>query len=385
MSEQHPDPLSDYMEVYGEPDAVGLAEVELRLAKYFEQDADELVHEQEHDAELARRPVSRERWRTLFAASLATSVVAAGLLGVMVVRTNSKLAEVEQQLGRANERPGLIVDTTAGPDTRENSDQPEPDTSTDGGPGRLETRGDALRIALAYESTATVEPDSSIASLRNDERGAQFELLRGAIALDVEHIDGVEWSVRAGEYEVTAIGTDFRVERTHALPLVEVREGTVLVTGGELPPHGVLVSARVGNLDAALDEHSSEASARRNGATEGTSRPAPVPEDLSALSIEELDERFGEAKQAGDSASAERLLRELIGRSGENPTIERAYLELALLLDTRPTSKAEVLRGYLQRFPSGRFARKAASLYCGQQQGEAAQACRSEYAAQLGD
>jgi hypothetical protein len=91
------------------------------------------------------------------------------------------------------------------------------------------------------------------------ELGARAEIALSRLAAEQAHLDlasghvdatirkgtGRTWTLAAGPYSVRVIGTVFSVDWDAASRFfaVKVREGKVLVTGGELRPGGVLLSA----------------------------------------------------------------------------------------------------------------------------------------------
>jgi hypothetical protein len=72
---------------------------------------------------------------------------------------------------------------------------------------------------------------------------AALRLEKGRVSASIHKHPGMSWTVMAGPYAVTVVGTRFSVdwdERTSALEVL-VREGRVRVTGGDLPASGVLL------------------------------------------------------------------------------------------------------------------------------------------------
>lgn len=98
-----------------------------------------------------------------------------------------------------------------------------------------ETRlGQVLRMPLEDGSIVTLNSDSRI-EVRFDDRIRNVRLLRGEAIFDVAKDRQHPFVVTAGDTEVTAVGTSFRVKRFAGTTDVLVREGIVEVAGADAP------------------------------------------------------------------------------------------------------------------------------------------------------
>jgi phage baseplate assembly protein gpV len=99
--------------------------------------------------------------------------------------------------------------------------------------------------ALDFSDGSQVVLDKSARATLSElsPKHAALRLEKGRVSASIRKHPGMSWTVMAGPYAVTVVGTRFSVdwdERTSALEVL-VREGRVRVTGGDLPAAGVLL------------------------------------------------------------------------------------------------------------------------------------------------
>ncbi len=95
--------------------------------------------------------------------------------------------------------------------------------------------GEIARVALDDGSVVTMNTDSRI-RVRFDGERRGIELLRGEAMFDVAKDAKRPFVVSAGDAQVVAVGTSFRVRRTPVAVNVLVREGVVKVSEGQAEP-----------------------------------------------------------------------------------------------------------------------------------------------------
>jgi hypothetical protein len=102
-------------------------------------------------------------------------------------------------------------------------------------------RGETL--AFSDGSRVEVGALAEIALSKLAPKQAQLELARGHVDATIRKGTGRTWTVAAGPYSVRVVGTAFSVDWDAGSRLfaVKVREGKVLVTGGDLRQGGVLL------------------------------------------------------------------------------------------------------------------------------------------------
>lgn len=95
--------------------------------------------------------------------------------------------------------------------------------------------GEIARVSLDDGSVITMNTDSRVRVQFDDER-RHIELLRGEAMFDVSKDKRRPFVVSAGDTQVVAVGTSFKVRRTQAAVNVLVREGIVKVQEGSVAP-----------------------------------------------------------------------------------------------------------------------------------------------------
>jgi hypothetical protein len=143
-----------------------------------------------------------------------------------------------------------------------------PLVSTKGAPDALEFT-DGSRLVIEQNSRATLSALTP--------KHAGVRLLSGRVSASIRKQTGMTWTVTAGPYAVHVVGTRFVIdwdERTRAFA-VSVREGSVRVTGGDLPTSGIMLEAG-GRLERGVPV--SSASAAATTPAPGAVVPEPVAE-----------------------------------------------------------------------------------------------------------
>lgn len=228
---------------------------------------------------------------------------------------------------------------------------------------------------------------------------AHLELARGRVDATIRKGTGRAWTLGAGPYSVHVVGTAFSVDWDAGSRFfaVNVREGKVLVTGGELRAGGVLLRAgerieRQGPPPAAAASDTQqldtpprstlELPAARTAPTESTvpsrdddfraqaargnyaaamaaARRAGFERLTHELSAKDLLLLANTARYAGSAAEARGALRELRERFPGSPSAAHAALLLASQAEDHDKNSAEAerwLRTFLTESPRGELA-----------------------------
>ncbi len=100
-------------------------------------------------------------------------------------------------------------------------------------------------LSFAGNTELELEGDSSARIDRADMEEVVVELSRGRLRARVEGSGATRWTIRAGPYRVTVMGTVFSVNWEAATSILDVSvdRGIVLVQGGGLSDHGVQLAA----------------------------------------------------------------------------------------------------------------------------------------------
>jgi RNA polymerase sigma factor (sigma-70 family) len=362
-------PLRHYMEVYGGLDEVTEARIRRRFETWLRDDPGlELTGEHDQtfsgthfqldavmaaagdtEAEPEAETAALQDRRVggwLFGSVASIAVI---VLAVVQVQLNGRLDEISEQL------------SALAADAGRRSEAPE-------GPAQLEP---GAFVKLAHDSRAESGKDAKVEMLRNDERGAEFRLIAGSLALHVKAAEGVEWFVRDGGYDISTTAARFRVIHTGSVPDVQVFDGKVEVTGGLLGATGVEVSASQYSLAAAMLVRGDVPIAER------TPHVVVDPKELAALATDDVYGR-ALALRATDEAQAKQLLREIIDRGHDDWVTEMAFEQLRTLVD--PDERLDLQVAYEQRFRDGIFAEPFAAIGCqGKETDEDRDACWSEF------
>jgi transmembrane sensor len=116
-------------------------------------------------------------------------------------------------------------------------------TSAPAGVVAMATSDRAQTVQLPHDGVLELSPNTEIRLEADEASGATVELLAGAVLLDVNSGPGLTWRVLAGDHEVLAVGTRYRVEKTADVPAVVVEEGVVRLSGPSVPAPGVFIRA----------------------------------------------------------------------------------------------------------------------------------------------
>jgi len=253
------------------------------------------------------------------------------------------------------------------------------------------------------DGSRVVFEESSHAKLsRLGPKRAALRLDRGRFVAKIVHHPNMTWGVEAGPYRVEVVGTTFSVDwRGEASDFaVEVTEGVVRVTGGDLGPGGATLRAGQ-KLERKAEpptvEEKSEAPAEPK--LDGPATPAASAEraaqaspgarepSLAALASAgkyrealELAEKQGfekvlgqlgendmlllanSARYAGSPARAKQALLKLRERFPGRPAADLAALYLARIaeqVEKRPGDAVRWLRTFLSESPTGDLAQSA--------------------------
>lgn len=261
---------------------------------------------------------------------------------------------------------------------------------------------------LSFSDGSRVElgPRAEIALSKLAPEQAHLELARGHVDASIRKGTGRTWTLAAGPYSVRVVGTAFTVDWDASTRFfaVNVREGKVLVTGGELRTGGVLLGAgeRIERQAAPLApvEAAPEASEKlpvssppspserpfasalppspsvstslskredfRVQATHGdysaamaTARRAGLAQLQRELSAEDLLLLANTARYAGSSSEAREVLLKLRERFPGSPSATHAAMLLAAQAGDRDKNSAEAerwLRTFLTESPTGELA-----------------------------
>jgi hypothetical protein len=245
---------------------------------------------------------------------------------------------------------------------------------------------DGSSVVLAPSARAVLAP------ITREQAGLKLE--GGQIFASIQHTEGLHWSVDAGPYRVHVVGTRFSVAWKDGNFRVDVSEGRVRVTGGDLPVSGVAVDAGSG--------------LERRSAPQSSAPPPEIAKAPPATSSAEVEEpeatlpsapswpslankgKYREALAQAEKLGFERLTRELPDNdllllanaarfSGEGKRAQQALLklrerfpgraaaELAALylariaedVDKNPAQATVWLRAFLQESPTGDLAQGA--------------------------
>lgn len=203
---------------------------------------------------------------------------------------------------------------------------------------------------------------------------AHLELARGHVDATIRKGTGRTWTLGAGPYSVRVVGTAFSVDWDAGSRFfaVNVREGKVLVTGGELRHEGILLHAgeRIERQGPPPTQAEPEptASEKRNEAAPSASPDAPLPLPSVTSAAPSADEDFRAQASRGNYAAAMAMAR----RAGvERLSRELSAKDLLLLANTAryAGSSQEAHRALLrlrERFPGSPSAVHAALLLASQ-------------------
>jgi hypothetical protein len=244
-------------------------------------------------------------------------------------------------------------------------------------------------------SSVVLAPKARAVLGRITREQAGLSLEGGQLYASIQHREGLHWSVDAGPYRVNVVGTRFSVAWNAGKFRVDVTEGRVRVTGGDLPPEGVAVDAGNG-LERQVKQAPAEAPAVdrealpvEKPAPETAEREAPSPSAPSwsalankgkyrdalaqaeKLGFDRLTRELSDndllllanaARFSGDRKRAKQALLKLRERFPGRAAAELAALYLARLaedVEKNPAQAVVWLRAFLQESPTGDLAQGA--------------------------
>jgi TolA-binding protein len=230
---------------------------------------------------------------------------------------------------------------------------------------------------------------------------ASVRLDGGRFVASIHHHDGMTWGIDAGPYTVEVIGTKFSVDwqKSSAGLRVDVTEGTVRVSGGDLGSSGVALVAgqhleRGLEPAPALPKLAAEPKAAAQQSSEETDERSPAAANVTAREPSlgalasagkyrealELAEKRGfervigelgendllllanSARYSGAQARAKQALQKLRERFPGRPSADLAALYLARIAEQsehRPAEAVRWLRTFLSESPTGDLAQSA--------------------------
>ncbi len=241
----------------------------------------------------------------------------------------------------------------------------------------------AVRVALAEHSTVELQAGTRARLEELSDGSGRLLLEGGRVDVDIEPT-GKRWSFVAGPFDITVLGTAFRIRYSPDDVALEVAvsRGRVRVEGMPLGGDVVTLSAgqrlqadargiQVTRVEAAVGSASSVPSSVAPGAPQPTGRvQAPVAEPPAQTGWHELFDR-GDYRAAFATAERE-------GLDGIMRTVdadELSDLADAARLAGRAADSAQILRVLRERFPGSEAAGRAAFLL-GRASGNPADAAR---------
>jgi hypothetical protein len=258
-------------------------------------------------------------------------------------------------------------------------------------------RGDMLSFSDGSRVELGASAEIALSKLAPEQ--ARLELAQGHVDATIRKGTGRAWTFAAGPYSVRVVGTAFTVDWDAGSRLfaVNVREGKVLVTGGELRQGGVLLGAgeRLERRDSPPEQAAPAASPQsphapvpvtpEPAASQPEAATGSGPEDdfrvqaargnyaaaiaaarrtgfdrLEAeLSAKDLLLLANTARYAGSASEARGALLKLRGRFPGSPSAAHAALLLAAQAEDRdknPNEAERWLRTFLLESPRGELA-----------------------------
>jgi hypothetical protein len=229
-------------------------------------------------------------------------------------------------------------------------------------------RGETLSFSDGSQLALGARAEIALSKLAPEQ--AHLELARGHVDATIRKGTGRTWTLAAGPYSVRVVGTEFTVDwdASSRFFAVNVREGKVLVSGGELRSGGILLGAGE-RIERQAPPPSGRDPAPQLNDLKALDAPPPVTEPPSARgatlpSIDDFRPRavhgnYSAAMAAARRAGFEHLLRDLPGK------------DLLLLANTaRYAGSSQEARAALQklreRFPGSPNAAHAALLLASQ-------------------
>ena len=169
----------------------------------------------------------------------------------------------------------------------------------------IDASDELAKIDFSDGTVVTLDPGSTARLAAIDEHGAHLMLEKGTADLDVVHTGEADWRVQAGPYTIQVTGTAFETtwepeqENFH----VQMREGSVLVTGPGLPDGGQPVSG-VSSLNRSRPEVAVNVVPEPQGEAEVVVEAPVAPTPKAAPGIAEEAETWLDRYKARDYAGA---------------------------------------------------------------------------------
>ncbi len=197
-------------------------------------------------------------------------------------------------------------------------------------------------------SVLRVLPQTELRVVSTNERGADLELQRGALEVDIVHRDETRWQIVAGEYRVRVTGTRFRVSMEEGGEFhVQMREGSVEVehsTSGRL-------FVLEGTDSLSLNVHEEIPPSATDPSPQQLEALAPTEEPSDSLLAED---RALEDEALEDEALADETLADETGRRSVEGRIEPiARPSLAIRISRASDLELEQMLGEARRERSG--------------------------------
>jgi hypothetical protein len=321
------------------------------LDQAAERTGDEITHRRvwAKVSEALEAPQPRFSGRLLFAGAAAVLLVATGVVAYPHVRrlalghaTSSGLANK----GNTNSAPIAVAKSAT--ETSPGADTQAEVVEAERVPGHVVStrRGERARVALGGGAEAELAENSAI-TWDNQHRPS---IEKGSARLSVPHQPpGWRFSVTAGPYVVTVVGTKFEVRVVSRSVGVEVTEGVVEVWRGSHATRLVAGDSWHGPL------YPEEAQSSPASAAPGEKpQPLPAPAARPALPPSRGLLEAQAALQVGDTNRAVEILSRTAQGSG--PAAENAAYELGRVTRyhlNRPRQAVALWDKYRTRFPAG--------------------------------
>ena len=230
-------------------------------------------------------------------------------------------------------------------------------------------RGETLSFSDGSQLELGARAEIALSKLAPEQ--AHLELARGHVDATIHKGTGRAWTLAAGPYSVHVVGTAFSVDWDAGSRFfaVNVREGKVLVTGGELRTGGILLGAgerieRQGPPAAAGDEAQASPASPMDAPPPAVEPSSPPAAASVVPPIDDFRPQAAHGNWAGAMAAARRAGLERLSR-------DLSAKDLLLLANTaRYAGSSSEARGALlklrERFPRSPSAAHAALLLASQ-------------------
>jgi hypothetical protein len=177
----------------------------------------------------------------------------------------------------------------------------------------------SIELSISDGSRITALPSTEARVLASDPHGAQIELRRGALVLDIRHRPETRWSVVAGAVRVQVTGTRFEARRAAGDESVDVHlfEGSLRVTIDERRVVEMRSGQRL-HVDGARGEHVEIDEPQAVASDAAVQQRAATSEDASApLAIADAGEQDLRARAARRHPDSSPVAWHLLALQGE--------------------------------------------------------------------